>query len=236
MKKADLDAVKHFITKTEDNYRGAFKKRTSSNPRQCILIGTSNTYDFLKDPTGDRRFYPLDVGVIKNAKNAFKDFKRNEVDNIWAEAYQLYIQGEESYIADEHLLEMAKAEQKAHREEHPYQGLIEEYLNIPITENWKDRDLSKRIKYLRDYMDNDPNLIKGTVKRDRVCIMEIWRECLGGQPKDLKRAESLDIKKCVLKLDEWEWHKNPLSFGSIYGRQKGFVKVDKRQKSNQKWE
>lgn len=93
MGKSDINTIKHFLTKTEDRFRAAYARRVTGVARQCILIGTSNTDDFLKDPTGDRRVYPLDVGRIKNTKNVIKDLSRKEMGQIWAEAYTLYKKG-----------------------------------------------------------------------------------------------------------------------------------------------
>ena len=223
MKKAEVEIIKHFISKASDNFRGAYAEFSKDNPRQCIFIGTSNTNDFLKDATGDRRFYPVDLinKPIRSVKNELTEY---EVGQLWAEAYQMYLKGEKSYIEDYKVLELAEEERKAHREDHPYQSIIENYLSIPITEDWQTKSIPERINYLRSVKSNDPITQKGTIKRQKVCILEIWIEALNGSMKELDRYRNNEIKNCVLKIDGWEWHKNPLHFGGDYGRQRGFIK------------
>ncbi len=223
MRNIDLNTVKHFMTKTEDNFRGAYARHVKCNKRQCIFIGTSNTYDFLKDPTGDRRFYPIDLEKTKITKSIFKDLTKDEIGQIWAEAYYLYKKGEKAYIDNVEILKVAEKEQQGHREDSPFQGIIENYLSILLPERWKNMTISERLKYLNDINRNDPLAEVGTVKRDKVCILEIWVEALGGQPKDLDRAKSNEIKNCILKIDGWVWNKKTMHFGGEYGKQKGFI-------------
>lgn len=222
MKKVDVETVKHFISKTSDNFRGAYAEYAKDNPRQCIFIGTSNTHDFLKDATGNRRFYPIDL-INKPIKSVFKDLSEYEIGQLWAEAYQMYLNKEKSYLTEDKLIKLAEEEQQRHREEHPYQSIIENYLSIPLPDDWKNRAIPERLKYLRDVKNNDTLTPIGTVKRTRVCILEIWIEALGGQPKDLDRIKSNEIKNCIMKIDGWEWHKSVIRFGSEYGTQKGFI-------------
>ena len=67
-KKADVEAVKHFITKTEDTFRVAYGRHSETFKRQCVFFGSTNDYDFLNDPSGNRRFLPVVVegGGAKN--------------------------------------------------------------------------------------------------------------------------------------------------------------------------
>lgn len=83
--------------------------------------------------------------------------------------------------------------------------------------------ISERLKYINDINRKDPLVEVGTVKRDKVCILEVWVEALGGQPKDLDRAKSNEIKNCILKIDGWVWNKKTMYFGGEYGKQKGFI-------------
>ena len=68
-KKAESEAVKHFISKTEDSYRQAYGRRVETFKRQCVFFGTTNESEFLKDRTGNRRYWPLVVGKNKPKKD-----------------------------------------------------------------------------------------------------------------------------------------------------------------------
>jgi len=85
-KKADVNALKHFITKQEDIFRAAYGRRTEAHPRQCIFLGTTNDYECLRDTTGGRRFWPINVGKGKNSM--WQDLN---VDQVWAEAVQAFL-------------------------------------------------------------------------------------------------------------------------------------------------
>lgn len=64
----ETESIKQFLSKKEDIYRAAYGKRTEKYPRRCVFFGTSNAGEFLKDTTGNRRFWPVDVG-LHPAKN-----------------------------------------------------------------------------------------------------------------------------------------------------------------------
>lgn len=77
---AEVRRVKSFITKTHDRARPAFARSLEELPRRCILIGTTNDSDYLQDPTGNRRFWPVVTGKIDLAG------LRAARDQLWAEA------------------------------------------------------------------------------------------------------------------------------------------------------
>ncbi|MDK7829801.1 VapE domain-containing protein, partial [Enterococcus faecalis] len=62
-KKADIEATKHFISKQEDIFRVAYGRHKSYFKRRCVFWGTTNDNEFLRDKTGNRRFWPVDVGI-----------------------------------------------------------------------------------------------------------------------------------------------------------------------------
>lgn len=72
-KKAETEAVKHFISKREDIYRVDYGKRVTKFPRQCVFFGTTNEMDFLKDKTGNRRFWPVMVDKNRIKKDLWKE-------------------------------------------------------------------------------------------------------------------------------------------------------------------
>lgn len=223
-KKADIEATKHFLSKTEDIYRVAYGKRTSRFPRQCIFIGTSNEHEFLRDKTGNRRFWPVDICIQEPTKDVFKDLDL-ELDQIWAEAVQLFKNHEPLYLSAEEEQE-AKKQQDNHSEESAKAGLIEEYLNTPITDNWNNMSINDRRLYIQggDFGDEP----KGTKKRDRTCVMEIWCELFNGDPKQLTPLNSREINEILKGLKGWKKYDGRLRFGKVYGVQRAFIREEEQ--------
>jgi len=224
-KKADIEATKHFLSKTEDIYRVAYGRRTSRFPRQCIFIGTTNDSEFLRDRTGNRRFWPVDVGVVQHIKNVWDDLTKNEVDQIWAEAVELWQNKEPLHLSMEEEKEAA-LQQDSHSEESAKAGLIEEYLNKPLTENWYDLGIIEKRNYIQGSDFGD--IPEGNIVRDKTCVMEIWCELFNGDPKQLSYMSSREIMEILKSLDGWKSHEGRLRFGKIYGTQRAFLREQVR--------
>lgn len=60
--RADVTAVKQFLTTLNDNIRGVYERRARKRPRQVVMAGTTNQQHYLRDMTGNRRFWPVRVG------------------------------------------------------------------------------------------------------------------------------------------------------------------------------
>ncbi|AQS04768.1 virulence-associated E family protein [Clostridium beijerinckii] len=220
-KKADIEATKHFLSKTEDIYRVAYGRRTSRFPRQCIFIGTSNEREFLRDKTGNRRFWPVDIAINKPNKNVFEDLTEYEIGQIWAEALELFNNGETLYLNYEEEKE-AKKQQETHSEESAKAGLIEEYLNKPITDNWYNLGIAEKRNYIHggDFGESQ----EGTITRTKTCVMEIWCELFNGDPKMLTQITSREINDILKGIDGWKSYDGRLRFGKTYGTQRAFVR------------
>ncbi len=225
MKKAELEAIKHFTSKCEDSYRAAYGHYVETYKRQCVFFGTTNRYDFLRDMTGNRRFFPVDCHEGNNVKDVWNDLNVYEVDQIWAEAVELYKAGEKLYL-DEELKRIAAVEQDKHLEENPLTGAVKMYLDKEIPENWDNLDQYAKVQYY-DSNSGEFNFEYSTEnmkKRDKVCILELWCELFRGQKKDLNRQKSNELAEIILKTGEWERMNTPRKFGA-YGSQKGFRRL-----------
>lgn len=88
MGKAEVTGVKAFITSKVDRYRPAYARTIEEFPRQCVLVGTTNENTYLRDRTGNRRFWP--IPVKQPIRTAWLARWR---DQLFAEAYQLHLQG-----------------------------------------------------------------------------------------------------------------------------------------------
>ena len=220
MKRMEVEAIKHFISKCEDAYRPAYGRRTEKFKRQCVFFGTTNTYEFMKDTTGGRRFWPVDVNPGRKTKDIWKDLTDYEIDQLWAEAVYMFKSGEEIFINNKELEKMAKEQQEAHRETSPLEGVIKEYIGMPVPDNWAEMSLGERRFYIGSHgLEGNPECKK---KRDRICAAEVWCELLGGDLQEMNRQKSLEITAILGSLEGVERGDNLMRFGKIYGHQRGF--------------
>ncbi|EYE88012.1 virulence-associated protein E [Fervidicella metallireducens AeB] len=126
MKKAEENELKNFLSSQNDIYRAAFGRRATPHPRQCIFIGTTNEKGYLRDTTGNRRFWP--VKVYGSEKKPWQ-ITEEEVKQIWAEILVRYEAGEELKLPDE-LEEYANRMQNDALETDERQGIVEDYLEM----------------------------------------------------------------------------------------------------------
>ncbi len=87
--KAESTGAKLFFGQYIDRYRNFYGKRASDVPRQQVFAGTTNSDAYLKDDTGNRRYWPVKVHRID--LEGLKEVR----DQIWAEAVARYRAGEE---------------------------------------------------------------------------------------------------------------------------------------------
>lgn len=220
MTRQETSAVKQFLSKTDDIYRAAYGRRTNKYPRRCVFFGTSNDSEFLKDATGNRRFWPVDVGIHKAKKSVWEDLPE-EVDQIWAEAYMYWMLGEKLFLPKE-IEVLAEEQQESHRESSGKEGMIREFLNRKIPKCWDSLDVQKRRQYWNGNLRFPDDEV--LVERDKVCAVELWTECFGGDVKYMKRADSTEINNILLGIKGWKRNSSSRRYGP-YGTQKGFEKV-----------
>jgi hypothetical protein len=213
-----LHSVKQFLSKTEDVYREPFGKRTNPYPRRCVFFGTTNDAEFLRDRTGNRRFWPVDTGIQKPAKDVWRDLPE-EVDQIWAEAYLRWQLGETLFLAGK-VKDISEAEQEAHRESNAKEGIIREFVSRRVPIDWDKRTINERKLYWSSEFGRDK---VETVERDRICAAEVWSECLGGDLKFMRRRDSLEINSILAGIPYLKRHNSTCRSGP-YGTQKGFVR------------
>jgi predicted P-loop ATPase len=129
MRTSEVEEVKGFISATVDTYREKFGRNPSRFPRQCVFFGSTNNYEFLKDKTGNRRFWPLSVDKDRRIKNPFEELTDDYISQLWAEAYQAYLDGEPLHLTDDEVIQKAEQLQNNHASDDGMAGEIEEYLN-----------------------------------------------------------------------------------------------------------
>lgn len=218
--RAEENQVKQFLSRVEDIFRESYGRRTGRYPRRCVFFGTSNEYEFLRDRTGGRRFFPIDCMKRQPTKSVFIQLA-DEVPQIWAEALAMWRLGEPLYMENDELAAAAKAAQEEHAFALPREGLIREFLERQVPEDWQKRSLDERRIFWSGGFRTEQTAL---IPRDRVCAIEVWCEALNGDPKQLKRADALEINSVIESLPEWTKAKNGIRFGSAYGLQRGYVR------------
>lgn len=230
IKKVDVETVKSFVTRVDDKYRQAYGMVVESHPRSCIIVGTTNSESgFLRDITGNRRFWPVQV----SEHGSLHPWDLEEIDQVWAEAIQAYKDGESLFLSGE-VAQMAYAKQQEAMESDDREGLVQDYLDRLLPENWDNMDLYQRRTFLGGGEFEDTPT-EGTVRRERVCIMEIWCECFGKERQNLKKADSYELEGILNKIGGWERYTGNASGKmriSGYGIQRAFIRNKNEKNSN----
>lgn len=213
--RADVRALKAFISRQKDRARLAYARRAGEFPRQCIFIGSTNDREYLKDDTGGRRFWPMPctVGEIDTER-----FAKN-VDQVWAEAVlmyhemrkahphgtlALYLQHEDSRITAARLQESRRVEGA----DDAMIGQISNWLETPISDGGFD--------------DIDADTAEPKF-RNETCLIEIWCDCLAGDRKSYNQSVAQMIGRALQRMPAWV-HDGGYYTNEKYGRQRVYFR------------
>lgn len=210
--RADVRHIKGFVSRQTDKVRLAYAKRAQEYRRQSIFCGSTNDFKFLKDDTGNRRFWPIGCHV----ESIDIDRLRAEVDQLWAEAvvlYQamraaqpigdlpLYLTGAAAHaIALQHQ-ESAQVENA----DEAQAGQIGAWLDTPIMSGSVDDD--------RD-SDGKANI------RNETCLLEIWVECLKKDRGLYNQQTAQMLGRAMRMVPGWTPEKKARRYNREYGLQR----------------
>ena len=224
IKKVEVETVKSFASRQDDKFRVAYGTVVESHPRQCVICGTSNSQHFLRDVTGNRRFWP--VQVTGECSLHPWNMDKPLLEQIWAEALTLYNAGEELILKGNDA-EMAAEKQQEALENDDREGLVREYLDKLLPADWAKLSLSEKRMYLAGDEFTTQNRA-GVAPRDKVCNLEIWAECFGREPANIRKQDSYELNAIMAKLDGWKRYdgnkSGKLSFKD-YGSQIAYVRT-----------
>lgn len=224
IKKVEVETVKSFASRQDDKFRVAYGTVVESHPRQCVICGTSNSQHFLRDVTGNRRFWP--VQVTGECEKHPWNMDKALLEQIWAEALTLYNAGEELILKGTDA-EMAAEKQQEALENDDREGLVREYLDKLLPADWAKLSLSEKRMYLAGDEFTTQNRA-GVAPRDKVCNLEIWAECFGREPANIRKQDSYELNTIMAKLDGWKRYdgnkSGKLSFKD-YGSQIAYVRT-----------
>src|SRR5262249_4338519 len=117
MSRSEISRIKAFISRTTDRFRPPYASRIIESPRTCVFWGTTNADGYLKDETGGR-FLPIKVGRISIER------LQQDRDQLWAEAVEIYLEGNPWWITDKQVLADAERHQRDRYIGDPWEGLV----------------------------------------------------------------------------------------------------------------
>lgn len=215
-RKSDINTFKAFLSNTMDTYRKPYDTDIQDFPRQCCFVANSNTDDFLRDYSGNRRFFPLDCHPRDNIEKWNKKHPELNLEDVhdhwriidefltedyvkqfWGEAYHLYrheykdakltLYGEAARIAEH--------EQTKHEFQSAMYDAIEEHLSVLVPGTWKAFSAQERADYYkkRDFEE-------GVAEVTETSVREIWLECFQAGNRRITNSESSEIKHVLESL------------------------------------
>ena len=186
--RAEVSRIKAFLTRTTDRFRPPYGRYTVEVPRQCVFAGTVNPDTYLRDETGNRRFWPLRCGTIDIAALA------RDRDQLWAEAVHRFREGAIWWIDDAALLAEARSAQEARYQGDAWDARIDRWLTHDTRsvnrghagyEDWQDEEF-ERAEPIRD-----------------VSVGEILEGALGIEPAKWTKIDQMRVG-AWLKSRHWE--------------------------------
>lgn len=120
--KSEVTAIKAFMSSQEDNYREPYGRRTNHRPRQTVFGGTTNSDQYFKDMTGNRRFWPVTVGTLST------EGLREDRDQLLGEAVLLMRDGVKWYPTPEQQRNLISQHQEDRELPDEWLGRVYRYL------------------------------------------------------------------------------------------------------------
>lgn len=229
LSRAEWQSLKSYISRDTDSGRAAYAVKRTDSPRQYVFAATTNDAAFLREADkGNRRWWVVPVNGIREAVKDWIMRLTDEVPQIWAEAYRLYLNGEDILSLSEHTAKYMTDMQWMYSEDadDPMPGMVGAFLDTLLPVDWEMWNEAERRAYFRS---RDPLDAEGTFRRDRVCAVVYLYEREGLQRKDKGyKSAAMKFNSYMRGNPEWE-ERDRLDFG-IYGRQRGYIrKPDKEE-------
>lgn len=188
LSRSESSSVKKYISRATDDYRPSYGRRNVRVPRQCVFVGTTNMDRYLKDETGNRRFWPvicledINIGLLKADRDA-----------LWAEAVALYEANEKWWFdASDSVEAEAHAEAK------------EEQASRRVIDPWEDTIFSALQPKTQRTVDSELNTVDVVVQApDSITTSFLMDTVLNILPKDQTKATQMRVAS-ILRSSGWK--------------------------------
>jgi len=186
--RAEVSRIKAFLTRTTDRFRPPYGRYTVEVARQCVFAGTVNPDTYLRDETGNRRFWPLRCGTIDI------DALARDRDQLWAEAVHRFREGAIWWIEDPALLEDARQAQERRYQADAWDDLIE---------HWLVHEIRTVADGYPDYGNTRTESVPRPQPLTDVSVGEILEEAIGLEPARWTRGDQMRVS-AYLKANGWK--------------------------------
>jgi putative DNA primase/helicase len=172
-----LEAQKSFITQTHDTFRPPYGRLTAQFPRQCVFIGTTNETEYLRDRTGNRRYWPVrcqDIDI---------DGLTRDRDQLWAEALYQFQHGTAWHLTRE---EAALAEQQ--QQERLHISELEQDVRTYLDQQPGNEVTVRDVLIYGLHLDPDKPTYTEAARKSGSAVAEALERC--GWDKDARRGKA----------------------------------------------
>lgn len=186
--RAEVSRIKAFLTRTTDRFRPPYGRYSIEVPRQCVFAGTVNPDTYLRDETGNRRFWPLRCGTIDIVALA------RDRDQLWAEAVQRFRRGAIWWMEDQAILAEARLAQDARYQADAWDARIDRWLTHDT------RRVNRGFAGIDDWHNEET---ERAVPIGDVSVGEILEGALGIEPAKWTKNDQMRVA-AWLKSRQWE--------------------------------
>ena len=186
--RAEVSRIKAFLSRTTDRYRPPYERYVVTVPRQCVFAGTVNPDTYLRDETGNRRFWPVRCGEID------LDGLRRDRDQLWAEAVARFNAGAPWWLEDKELLELAGAAQEDRYHGDAWDARIDRWL---VSEK---RQVAVGYGEYRDEYVSRPNPLSD------ISVGEVLEQALGIEPAKWTLSDQMRVGR-FFSAKKWKRYK-----------------------------
>ena len=198
LKKVDVETVKAFITRQDEQVPPLLRLQRGGPSAAVIIVGSTNNGDgFLRTSRATAAWPVTCTTAGKHRPWEVADV----VEQTLGGGVCCFSTGRRCTTPE--VERLAEAEQTEALESDVREGMIAEYLEKLLPEDWDRMDLSERRGFLRGDLFTGGSRV-GTARRTVVSAVEIWAECFGKEPTAIRRSDTYDIFGMLMKIGGWE--------------------------------
>lgn len=171
VKTGSWEAVKAFMSRSDDRYRPPYGRHAQSFPRQCVFAGTTNDSEYLEQREGARRFWSVHCRYIS------LQALQQDRDQLWGEAAARYAAGEQWWLRDDYR-DLARANQDERVISDSWEDLVLSWLEAPTQRHWKSE-----------------GAISST--RDSVVLGDVLKYCIGLREADWRHDHTMKVSRIL---------------------------------------